>query len=219
MPGVKNDNKERAIDFLLVEYDLHYEEKKRNNEVGTTRLNFFITLTSSVLGGLVVVGGVGAFTVEQIQIIAILALLFLSLVGWGTLRSIVKRSISLDQAIRAMGRIRAYFIELDPGIKKHLTWSDIDEPTPHIGAYRSTVRTTAHTIVSILGAMIVGLSINLLARQLGPALLAGAITLVIIFFVIDLYIVSQFKRAQLKAEKEIRFPAKPQEEPEHKTKR
>lgn len=219
MSETKNDHKERAIDFLLVEYNLHYEEKKRNNEVGSTRLNFFITLTSSVLGGLVVIGGVGVFTVEQIQVIAILALLFLSVVGWGTLRSIVQRSISLDKAIRAMARIRAYFTHLDPSLKKYLTWPDVDEPTSHIGVYRSTVRTTAHTILSILGAMAIGLSVNLLVQQPGLALLAGAITLVMIFFVTDLYIVRQFKHAQLKAEKEIRFPQKLAQEPEHKTKR
>jgi cytochrome c biogenesis protein CcdA len=219
MPETKNDHKERAIDFLLVEYNLHYQEKKRNNEIGTTHLNFFITLTSSVLGGLAVIGGFGTFTTEQMQIIAVLALLFLSLVGWGTLRSIVQRSISLDKASRAMARIRAYFSQLDPAIKKHLTWSDVDEPTSHIGVYRSTVRTTAHTILSILAAMAIGLSVNLLVRQPGPALLAGAITLVMIFFLTDLYIVRQFKQAQLKAEKEIRFPEKSAQGPEHKTKR
>ncbi len=208
MSARKNEDKERAIDFLLVEYNLHYEEKKRNNEVGAIRLNFFITLTSSILGGLVLLGGIGVFTIEQIQMITILALLFLSVVGWGTLRSIIQRSLSLDQTVRAMARIRAYFTNLDPDIKKHLTWPDVDKPTKHIGGYRSSVRTTAHTIVSIQGALVVGLSTNLVAQQPGMALLTGAITFLVIFFLIDLYIARRFKEIRLRAEKEIRFPEK-----------
>jgi hypothetical protein len=41
----KDENKERAIDFLLVEYNALTNAKNRYSEAGVTPLNFFITIT------------------------------------------------------------------------------------------------------------------------------------------------------------------------------
>ncbi len=206
MSKQNDEPKDSTITFLMAEYSELNEELKRQRDSRLRRLNFFVTITSSVLGGLIIVSGFGSITTVQFHFISLGALFFLLLIGWGTFRYSVERDIKTDEHIRAIARIRHYFVELDPIIKEHLTWQDNDEPTHYIWGRASTIRTTAHVIVSVLCALTVGLIMNLVIKNLPILLAIGLVIFVVAFFGLDNYIKRRFQAAQSDARRAVRFP-------------
>jgi len=169
---------DRGIDFLLAEYAQINDERKRQREDGLHRLNFFITLTSSVLGGLVVVSGFGSLSGFQLRLIALGTLVFLIGVGWGTFLFSIARDISADRDIRAVARIRKYFVDANPDLLPYLTWQAHDEPTSYItGRHISNIRNTIQLILSVLTGLIVGILVTFLTLQLRFWLTIGLVSI------------------------------------------
>lgn len=200
--------KDRVIDFLLAEYAQLNDERRRQREAGLNRLNFFITLTSSVIAGLVAISGFGSISHLQIRLIALGALLFLVVVGWGTFLFSIARDISADNDLRAMARIRRYFIDLDSSIDKYLTWQNHDEPTRYVGSKtQSNIRLVTQLILSILFALAAGTTVSLVANNLLLSVGLGLICLPVTFFLLGNYARRKLQTAQEKARSMIRFPA------------
>jgi len=200
--------KKRVVDFLLAEYNELNGEVNRLRDEGMKRLNFFITMTTSVLGGLAILSGWRTISTYQFHLIAIVALLFLLIVGWGTFRFSIYRDIDIDFQIRSIARIRRYFINLDPSIHTFLSeGKDDDEPTRYItGENVSTFRTTTHTIISLFFSATIGLVVNMFLDNVLTSIVIGLVGFPLVFFVIDNYIKSMFKKALENAKKSMQFP-------------
>ena len=203
-----DDAKKSVIDFLLAEYNEMNAERNRLREEGLKRLNFFITITTSVIGGLTVLAGWSPITTYQFQLIAIVAFFFLLIIGWGTFRFSIYRDIDLDYQIRSIARIRRYFLNLDSSIHKFLSEEkDDDEPTRYItGENISSFRTTTHMILSFFFSTIGGLVVNMFFGNVLISVLVVLIGFPLAFFGLDNYIKNMFKRALENAKKSVQFP-------------
>jgi hypothetical protein len=203
-----NESKQKVVDFLFAEYNELSAELNRLRDEGMKRLNFFVTMTTSVLGGLAFLSGWRTISTFQFQLIAIVALMFLLIVGWGTFRFSIYRDIDMDFQIRSIARIRRYFVNLDPKVRIFLSeGKDDDEPTRYLtGENVSAFRTTTHTIISFLFSAVFGLFANIFLDNLVISVVIGWVGFGLVFFVIDSYIKSMFRRALENAKKSIQFP-------------
>jgi len=202
------NEEQKVIDFLLAEYNKLHDELNRLRDEGMKRLNFFITMTTSVLGGLVILGGWKVISVTQFHLIAIVALLFLLIVGWGVFRFSIYRDIDIDFQLRSIARIRRYFITLDPNMHRFLSEEKIDdEPTRYItGENVSSFRTTTHTIISLFFSAIAGLIVNIFMDNIITSIVTGLVGFILVFFAIDNYIKNMLKKALENAKNSIQFP-------------
>ena len=97
-------------DFLIAEYEHFADSFWRTEELGEKRLNFFISLVTAAVAGLVVLAtsDVG-FTREQVRWVAFFAGLALLLLGVSTLLRMLRRNNVADQYIRAINVVRDSF--------------------------------------------------------------------------------------------------------------
>lgn len=202
-----------SLAFLLAEYDQINEERRRSRSEGPNRLNFFLTITSSVLGGWVLLAQIGTIPNTQLQGIGILALLFLCLVGWDTFIFSVSRDVGTDYNLRAMARIRRYFTDQDPSLRRYLSWQEHDDPTPYITRNASSVRSTTQAMLSIFCGLIVGIFLNLTLRLLPLTLITGAGTLLGAYLWLHRYATRQLTQARTIATRTARFPRRRAEQP------
>jgi hypothetical protein len=202
----KSETKKQAVDFLMAEYSELNTEFKRLRGEGLNRLNFFIAITSSILGGLVLLSQSGRTNGVSLQIVSLGALFFLVLIGWDTFRFTISRDIATDDNLRRIGRIRRFFANEYPPITKHLPWQTHDEPTSWVKSNASGIRQTAQSIMGVLLALIVTISISFVTHE--PILLgiSGAISFILGFVLLRYYAFKRYKKAALAAMKDRKFP-------------
>ena len=208
----KNEGHERsAIEFLIAEYNEISQETRRLRQEGIVRLNFFITITSSILAVLVFLSQSKVTTDTFFQVAAIGVLCLLLLVGLDTFNFTIGRDVNTDLNIRATGRIRRFFSQQNPEIQNYLTWRCHDEPTPWITNNTSGVRRIVQYILSSICALITGLALNLAGVNSVISMIFGVIMLIISFIGFRGYAVRRFKQASIAARKSVRFPEEDQQ--------
>ncbi len=194
------------VEFLIAEYSELSEEIRRLREQGINRLNFFITLTSAIVAGLVLLGQSGSTSTAFLQLVALGAFLFLLLSGWYILESAIARDVSSDFHIRATGRIRRFFVDHYPLSEKYLMWQSHDEPTGLVTKNTSVVRRTLQSVLSLLCALSVALITNLITSDLKMSITVGMVGFVIAFLSFESYARKQYKKASDSAYKSVIFP-------------
>ncbi|OYQ65072.1 hypothetical protein B9G53_08975 [Pseudanabaena sp. SR411] len=198
--------KKNAVSFLIAEYNEIAQETRRLRQEGITRLNFFITITSSFLAVLVFLSQSKATLGVSFQIAAVGVLLLLLLIGLDTFDHSIRRDVYTDFNVRAMARIRCFFATQSPEIKQYLTWQYHDEPTLWVTRNNSNVRKTVQYIISSICALTVGLMINLIGANPIISTIVGGVVLVVAFIGFRGYASKRFKQASIDAEKSTRFP-------------
>lgn len=198
-----------TIDFLIAEYNEISQETRRLRQEGITRLNFFITITSSTLAILAFLSQSKVMTGALFQIAAIGVLLLLFFVGLDMFRFTIRRDEYTDFNRRAIARIRRFFATQDPRIQAYLTWGYHDEPTHWLSKNTSHVRLTAQYILSFICALIAGLFFNLLGVHLTGSAAIGTIVLAASFVIMQRYASKRFYLAYIEAKESVRFPSVP----------
>jgi len=120
-----DDQKQHSASFLLEEYRHLTESFLRNEELGERRVSFFITLTTAVIGASVAFQEVLGGTVDPS--LFLLGLLAILLFGIATLVRMIHRNLKTHEYLRALGRIRRFFADRDPGIIAHLPYLPYDD--------------------------------------------------------------------------------------------
>lgn len=202
----ENPNRDDSVEFLLAEFNQITEETRRLREEGLNRLNFFITLTSSVLAGLVLFSQINVMSLFNLQLVSIGALIFLIMIGWSTFRFTISRDISTDLNIRAAGRIRRFFIDRDPFIGPYVTWQQHDEPTRWVTNNTSNLRTTIQSILAFLFALMAGLTAHLLLGQIMGSIALGIVGFGVALAILLFYARQRFERAANTARTLVSFP-------------
>lgn len=97
-------------EFLLKEYEHFADSFWRTEELGEKRVNFFISLVTAVVAGLVALAREqGRFSARETEWLCVGAGGALLLIGLFTFMRMVRRNEVTDQYKRAMGLIRAHF--------------------------------------------------------------------------------------------------------------
>lgn len=121
--------KKVSRNFLIAEFNNTYREWIRAREAGYNRIQFLLGITTAVLGVLGLIIQAIEIRGRNVALFSLIAFSFLCLVAFQTLKFMVARAIASDRNIRAIARIRRFFVDNDPGIIKHLTWQTDDGPT------------------------------------------------------------------------------------------
>jgi len=195
-----------SIEFLLSEYSEIFEEFRRVRTEGVQRLNFFVTLTSGVLGGLAILSQLTALNFFIFQILGIFLIAVLILFGWEVFRYLVSRDINSDFNMRAMGRIRRYFVEKDPEITNYLLWSSDDEPYL-LQQYR-TLSSLIVTMIYLMGILITldtGMILSISLIPIKAIIAIGVIVFLISIYLLRIYAKKRINMAYAKALKISKF--------------
>jgi hypothetical protein len=200
-----------SSDFMLEEYKMLQERFHSLRSEGLNRLNFFITLTSVIAGGVVIFADSSNFSPQFVKILIATAFMMLSIIGWDICGTLVARDRVTDRVERGMARIRQYFIQKDPSISDFLIYPYHDEPTRYVTTLSGAgIRRSAQAIESFIVSIIVGVLAslgNLQAVSVGLLAVGGFIAS---FLVLERRARRSYKEAQIIAKNDIKFlSAKP----------
>jgi len=205
-----NDRRERSVQFVLEEFGHLEAERLRLKGEAVQRLNFFLTLTSALLGGLVLLGQSSALV--RLEYVTLITLLFLSIIGWYTLEYTIGRDINTDRVLRAGARVRRYFTDNDAAIRDYLMWPDHDGPTGYITHNDSAIRRTIGTVLSFLLASAIGLLASIIKLVSTASTIVGIVSFVTLLVGFELYANRRFKQAVREAEAERLHPRRSESE-------
>jgi hypothetical protein len=117
-------------EILLADFRYVSECFWRNEELGDRRVNFFITLTTAVIGASVVLVREDISKLsDRVVAVFFLALAALLLFGILTLVRMIRRNLETDKYKLRQDRLRLYFAVRDPNIREHLAF-DPYKPIP-----------------------------------------------------------------------------------------
>lgn len=197
---------DQSVEFLLVEFQEIAQETRRIRVEGLSRMNLYITLTSSILAGLILISQIDATSILSFQAISIGAMLFLALIGWNTFQFSISRDINTERNIRATNRIRRFFVDNDPELGLYLTWNTHDEPMSWITHNRSNVRGMAQSILSFVIATMTGLITYLVTATVSWSVIVGVPCFAVAMVSLNAYANRRYGEAEDTAQRDIRFP-------------
>jgi hypothetical protein len=100
-------------DFALAYYNRALNELGQDKAAGEARFNFFLTIVTASLGGLLVLDGMRPATFGPV----LLALTFLGITTHGRM---VRRQLDLTRQRLQMYHVEQYFVDRDPALARYL---------------------------------------------------------------------------------------------------
>jgi hypothetical protein len=200
---------ELVASFLVTEHSEIFQEFRRLRNEGLTRLNFYVTISTGVLGGLAFSFQLALFPVLVLQLMAVLSITMLVFLGWDAFRYLIARDIGTDFNMRAMARIRRFFIKVAPEVEDYLLWNTSDEPSHYLDKREGSLSTIAATMmyfVSMLVGFDFAIGLSILLDSLAIILLVGITISVLVYFALRLYALDRLQKARELAEENVRFP-------------
>jgi hypothetical protein len=147
----KSTSSTSSQSILLEEYRALHSDYIQQRSEGVTRMNFFITAMSVVLGSvLIFVSKTNATTIPFFSLILLAALLMLATIGLDVYGFLIQRNIDIDRDIRGMARIRNHFVNLDPDLEKVFVVEIKDTSSNYLIAKGSGMRRSLEIIVGFL---------------------------------------------------------------------
>ncbi|MBI5053927.1 MAG: hypothetical protein HZB52_11780 [Chloroflexi bacterium] len=129
-----------ATEFLLAEFNSLQDRANQLEELKSSRINFFLVIVAAALAGLTSFIGVSNFPIT-VNFIILAVSLILFLIGLTTLTQIVQYSIAIVSFYRKAGRIRRWFVDVNPEILDYVAFKPADDsPNVYVGASTFTFR-------------------------------------------------------------------------------
>jgi len=194
----------KASDFLIVEFETIRDFVLNTKETGNKRINFLVGIGTSI-------GGLFAFFFEKYHELIFYKLTFVFAFGIlfvfaiNIFLQMGNRRIVTIEYLRAMNRIRRYFLDKNEGIKKYLYFPVSDEEPSYIN---SVFKFSGLHLVSILLSVVslwgfyIGL-INILSEEVKILNTAFLLQLILAAFVLIIWCIYHIKRKNKEAH--IRF--------------
>ncbi len=117
-------------DFMIAEFNLLESAKENLASEQESRGNFFLAVVSGSLIALGVLGQLGIPT-DLSATIAFIVLVVLAVLGMSTFYQSLRRNFRLIFYTRGLNRIRHYFVDQDPSIRKYLILETNDQYPPY----------------------------------------------------------------------------------------
>ena len=206
MPTEHHNDTSMSPEFMLQEYSALRERFHSLRTEGVNRLNFFLTLTSAIIGGVLVLGSGANLPPTLLESMLLAALILLAIVGIDVCQYMVTRDRITDRIERGMGRVRRYFVERDPSLANFIVHPYHDEPTSYLASGSRGVRRTAQTVQSFTVGLAAGIAADLVNIRTEYAVLIGVISFTLNFIILELYAKYTLRQALKKTEKEVKFP-------------
>ena len=152
-------NSEEAKELLLADLKYLNESFWKNEEIGETRVRFFITLVAAVLTALATISGIknDIINVNYKFIISVYTLIALLILGIITLLRILKRNSVTDGYKKGMDKIREQFkIYFDPSGKLSL-YDPFSKPIKE-SVFRRKIGGLAYTVASLNSIIVLAIA-------------------------------------------------------------
>jgi hypothetical protein len=196
--------------FMLTEYEHLTELLLYTKEVGHTRVQFWLSIVSAVGGLLAVLFQLGGGS-QTFFCTLVIACIVLFLIGGTIFRKLIHRTITTVEYLRALGKIKRYFVDKAPEVAKHLYFPARDDrPSfrydPHMMG--SSLRGLVVTINSfIVAALVAVLPILLWASwpKMKMEIILAIAAFGVSYLIHELYAAWRFARAESQSERKIRF--------------
>lgn len=120
----KNENDTHSSEFLLAEFDALQQRAAANEEIKSSRVNFFLIVVAAFVAGLSTVLDKFPNYLLQITSTGSAVLLLLGLI---TLDQIVDYSISIVVFHQRAGRIRRWYVDNDKSIERYVPFPPNDD--------------------------------------------------------------------------------------------
>jgi hypothetical protein len=193
-------------EFLIAEYNQVFLELRRIRAEGITRLNFFVTLSTGVLGGVVFFIQLSSLSLLARQLLAALAVSLLLLLGWDVYRYLIFRDTSSDFNMRALGRIRRFFIDRQPSAARYFIWNADDEPSLYVKRKdQSSIITTMSYFLGGLCGIDVGILLSIGVSQVWVIFGAGVIVALLSIASLQIYARRRIREAYREASESVMF--------------
>lgn len=202
------ETKHGVVEFLLAEFETLRELRAKTIEWGEGRANLYLTIAAGAAGLLTLTN---QFTSDPLSLyltsFAILIGLFL--LGVLIFARLVTREILVTNYTRGINRIRRYFLELDPSIRKYLILPASDD-TPKYYSVRpkkAGLRTIVGLIVSIDAAALTSILFSFISGSheiSWPQVVSSIVVLVVTYILLDSYSGSRLRAAEDEAD--VQFP-------------
>ena len=208
MPTKKKNEENSSSERLLIEeYQMLRERFHNLRSEALSRMNLFFTVTSAVLGGILLFGSRNSsIPSDFFQLILLVLFLILAAIGYDIYLFMIARDRASDRVERGMARIRRYFVERDKEFEKYLVYTTYDGPTTYITRSNAGLRRTVQIIESFIIALIAFLIANLVALPFTYIVLLGIAIFVLTFITLVLNARRLLKQELKSSAKYMRFP-------------
>jgi hypothetical protein len=212
MPARKTNTENSSSErFLIEEYQMLRERFHNMRTEGINRINLLFTVTSAVLGGVLLFDSKNSsFSPGFFQLILLIMLLILAAVGYDIYLFLIARDRVSDRVERGMARIRRYFVEKDKDLEKYLVYTTYDNPTTYLSRSNAGLRRTVQIIESFIVTLISCLIANMFVLPYRYLILTG-ISIFILTFTALLLNARRLLKQELKlSAKYMKFPPEAQ---------
>lgn len=192
--------------ILLEEYQALHEDYLHQRSEGVTRVNFYITAMSVILGGALVFGSSdNPLVIVYLRPVLISATILLFVIGRDVYNYLIQRDLATDRAIRGMARVRHYFVKLNPSLKEYFINNIYDTPSGYLVAKNSGMRRTTEIILGFLLGISLAVVSSYFFIDIFLCLVVGALSTITTALVLEMMARKKLDKALQKAEKDVRF--------------
>lgn len=199
-------NIEGSQSILLQEYQALHEDYLHQRSEGVTRVNFYITAMSVILGGaLVFASSKNSLVDVYLRPVLISATVLLFVIGRDVYNYLVQRDLATDRAIRGMARVRHYFVKVNPELKNYFINNIYDTPSGYLVAKNSGMRRTTEVILGFLLGISLAVIFSYFFSNTMICFAVGVFSGAMAALFFEVMARRRLEKALQKAEKDIRF--------------
>ena len=127
-----NQNNSGIIsDYLLMEFDKLHQRAALQEQAITNKVNFFLVAVTAVIGGIFVVGSnLGA--IPHFWLLTSIVLILMFIIGLSTFLQVLDLTANATFYYRRAGRIRRWFVDLEPSVVKYMAFAPSDDQPPFL---------------------------------------------------------------------------------------
>ena len=195
--------------LLIEEYQMLRERFHNMRTEGISRMNLLFTVTSAVLGGILLFDSKNSsFPSGFFQLILLVMLLILAVIGYDIYLFMIARDRASDRVERGMARIRRYFVERDKELEKYLVYTTYDNPTTYLTRSNAGLRRTVQTIESFIISLAVCVIASMFVLGYEYIVLIGITVFFLTYFILVLNARRLLKQELKSSAKYMKFPPK-----------
>ncbi len=211
--GATKDDQSAGSDFMIQEYRRLTSQLLYTKKVGQQRTQFWMTIVSAVGGLLALLYQLGGNT-ESFYAIAIIAGLAVFVLGIIVFIRVVHRTITIVEYLRALGKIKMYFVDRDKNISQYFFYRPGDDyPRLTYSFDFKLTGSSLHMLVVVINSFILAGMVAFIPRVifgdwsfLGYQLIIAAAVFVLSFVIHESFTMKQFRLAKKLYKDHIDFP-------------
>lgn len=199
--------------FMLSEYNRLTSMLLYTKEIGHKRVQFWLTVVSSAGGILMVIYQINP-SIESFFPLVFFVCSFIVLLGIVIYIKMIQRTVTSVEYLRAQGKIKRYFLEMDKNIEDYLFFPvGDDNPKLNYSLAFSLTGSSLRILVAIINSFILGCVVGLIPRLVYGdwsmaiyQVILGVLTFALSFTLHETFTAYRFRKSDKYNKNRIKFP-------------